>query len=389
MVGAKEALQSAGVQSARIAGELYVQDGARRTRVHDVSTLARGPRDLDDLQKLRFAPFDLIEMNGQSASEVYAATLQTLDSLFGKTLWCQPVQYEVAKDQRAIGRLYEQWVQHDQAEGVVVRSDTFGIFKIKPRHTLDVVVVGFTESTDDRQGMLHDLLVAVARNDGSLHCLTRVGGGFTDQQRRQFLSDLKDMVVASEYVEVNSDYVAYQMVKPRWVVEISCLDLVSQTTRGAPINRMVIEYDQASGYKVVRRMPLASVISPQFVRRREDKQPKPDEIRIAQISHHVEVELVDADAKAFNLPDAQVIQRQLYTKTLKGAVMVRKFVLIKTNKDQPGGDFPAYVAHYTDFSPNRADPLQREVLISNSLEQIEELYGLMLTENVKKGWLKV
>ena len=57
------------------------------------------------------------------------------------------------------------------------------------------------------------------------------------------LSDLKDMVVESEFVEVNSDYVAYQMVRPEWVIEISCLDLISQTTRGGNVNRMVIDFE--------------------------------------------------------------------------------------------------------------------------------------------------
>jgi ATP dependent DNA ligase domain/ATP dependent DNA ligase C terminal region len=303
---AAEAFKKAGIRSARIAGELYVFDDRQRTRVHDVSTVARSPRNQEDLNKLRFAPFDIIEIDGQTAGTHYADTFQTLESLFGKTQRVQPVQTEVVKDTSGIARLFEQWVEKEEAEGLVVRSDAAGLFKVKPRHTLDVVVVGFTESTEDRQGMLHDLLVAVMRADGTYHILTRVGGGFSEEVRRQYLSDLKDMVVTSEYVEVNSDYVAYQMVRPKWIVEISCLDLISQTTRGGHVNRMVIDFDPQSGYKVVRRLPLASVISPQFVRRRDDKQIHPDDIRIGQVSDRVEVALTDADAKSFKLPEAQV-----------------------------------------------------------------------------------
>jgi ATP-dependent DNA ligase len=134
------------------------------------------------------------------------------------------------------------------------------------------VVIGFTESTHDRQGMLHDLLLGVVRSDGSAQVLCRVGGGFTDENRREMLSDLQDMVVDSEYAEVNSDHVAYQMVKPKWVVEISCLDLISQNTRGGPVNRMVLNWNSKDErYEVVRRLPLVSVISPQFIRVRDDK----------------------------------------------------------------------------------------------------------------------
>ena len=124
------------------------------------------------------------------------------------------------------------------AEGLVARSDTAGTFKIKLRQTLDAAVIGFTESTDERQGLLHDLLVAVMRGDETLQVLTRVGGGFSDDQRRTMLSDLKDMAAGSEYAEVNSDHVAYQMVEPQWVIEMTCLDLISQTTNGGPIMRM-------------------------------------------------------------------------------------------------------------------------------------------------------
>lgn len=386
---AAKLLTAAGIRSARIAGELYVFHDARRPRVHDVTTVARGPKSDDDLQRLRFAPFDIIDIDGEPASESYAATFQTLESLFSDSRLNQPVETRIVKDVGEIQSLFVEWVEQQDAEGLVARSDSLGTFKIKPRHTLDAVVVGFTESTEDRQGMLHDLLVAVMRPDGTFHILTRVGGGFSDDLRRSMLSDLKDMVVPSEYVEVNSDYVAYQMVKPDWVVEISCLDLISQTTRGGPVNRMVIDFEGAAGYKVVRRLPLATVISPQFVRRREDKHSHPEEVRIQQVSDRVEVALTDTDAKSFMLPTAQVLKREVFIKKLKGSTMVRKFVMLKTNKESASDEYPAYVIHYTDFSPNRKDPLARDVLVSNSSDQIEELYAGLKDENIKKGWSPV
>ncbi|MEZ6135044.1 MAG: hypothetical protein R3C53_09065 [Pirellulaceae bacterium] len=385
---AAEKLSKAGVKSARIAGELFVHITERRPRVHDVSTVARGPKSTEDLEKLRFAPFDIIEWDGQPASESYADTFQTLESLFGDGTLVVPVETRVVRSVSEIEHLFVEWIEKEDAEGLVARSDSLGIFKVKPRHTLDAVVVGFTESTEDRQGMLHDLLVAVMRPDGTFHVLTRVGGGFSDELRRSMLSDLKDMVVPSEYVEVNSDYVAYQMVRPDWVVEISCLDMISQTTRGGHVNRMVIDFEdgEAAGYRVVRRLPLATVISPQFVRRREDKQRHPDDVRISQVSDRVEVALTETDAKSFSLPKSEVLRREVFTKVLKGATMVRKFVLLKTNKEDVSDEFPAYVLHYTDYSPNRKDPLSREVMISSSREQIGELYEELKAENVKKGW---
>ena len=384
---AAEALSAAGIKKARIAGELHVHRDQRRARVHDVSTVARNPKTAAELQQLRFAAFDVIDIDGQPAAENYAATYQTLESLFGKCQSIAPVETRVVQSIGEIQQLYVEWVENENAEGLVVRSDSSGTFKIKPRHTLDAIVIGFTESTEDRQGMLHDLLLALMRHDGTLHVLTRVGGGFSDDLRRSMLSDLQEMVVSSEYVEVNSDYVAYKMVKPEWVVEISCLDLISETTRGRPVNRMVIDFESATqGYRVVRRLPLVTAISPQFVRRREDKQARVEDVRLSQVTDIVEVAMTDADAKSFSLPVTEVLRRQVYTKLLKGAMLVRKFVLLKTNKEQSGDEFPAYVVHYTDFSPNRKEALTREVMVSNSRTQIDELYEALKTENIKKGW---
>lgn len=380
------ALKKAGIQEAMIAGELYVHNTERRPRVHDVATVARQPQSLDDIGKLRFAVFDVISIDSQPPSDCYGDTWQTIESLFAGGERIHPVETRILSDTAGVEQLFAKWVEQEGAEGVVVRSDSAGLFKIKPRHTLDAVVIGFTESVDDRQGMMHDLLLAVMRSDGTMHILCRVGGGFDEQLRRTMLSDLKDMVVPSEYAEVNSDYVAYQMVRPDWVVEISCLDLISQTTRGGNINRMVLDYDEKDGFRVVRRLPLVTVISPQFVRLREDKQAHPQDVRLSQVSDRVEVALTDCDAKNFKLPITEMLKREVFTKEAKGETMVRKFVVLKTNKEGESDEYPAYALHYTDFSPNRKNPLSRDVVVSNSREQIEQLYEKWKTDNIKKGW---
>ena len=67
--------------------------------------------------------------------------------------------------------------------------------------------------------------------------------------------------------------------------------------------------------------------------------------------------------------------------------MVRKFIIIwKTNKEATG-DYPAFVYHYTDFSPSRSEMLKRDIKISSSKEQIEEIFEQEVSKNVKKGWL--
>jgi hypothetical protein len=64
-------------------------------------------------------------------------------------------------------------------------------------------------------------------------------------------------------------------------------------------------------------------------------------------------------------------------------------VMWQTNKESDAEHWPAYVIHYTDFSPNRKTPLEREVRISSSREQIDELWNELATEAFVKGWTPV
>jgi len=383
---AAELFAAAGVKEAMIAGELYVAVEGRRPRVHDVVSVARNPESAADLERLRFGVFDIISLDNKTP-ESFVAAWETIEKTFGAGERIHPVEYRTAESTNEIAQAFEDWVEEEKAEGLVVRSDTAGVFKVKPRHTIDAVVIGFTESVGERQGLLHDLLLAVAREDGAFHILSRVGGGFDEDERRAFLSDLKDMACESEYAEVNSDHVAYQMVEPKWVIEISCLDLISQNTRGAAIHRMTLDWDAAAKtYRVLRRLPLVSVISPQFVRRREDKKAVPADIPARQIGDLVEVPLLDRNAKSMTLPGSEVLRREVYVKHVKEDTMVRKFLLWKTNKEGESEDYPGYVLHLTDFSPNRKVPLQRDIRVSNSQEQIEALWEELKTDNIKRGW---
>jgi ATP-dependent DNA ligase len=156
------------------------------------------------------------------------------------------------------------------------------------------------------------------RLDGSFHNIGRVGGGLTDEPRVTFLSDLKDMVVGTEYTEVNSDRVAYEMVKPERVIEISCLDLVSETTRGGSIDRMVLHWNEdGNQWEAARRLPLVSVISPQFERIRDDKKVHPDDVSLTQLTGIVEIDMVDKTAEDLSLPRSEIMKREVRVKALE------------------------------------------------------------------------
>jgi hypothetical protein len=390
-------LQAAGVQRAVLAGELWYQRPERsRCRVHDVTRVARNPQSPDELARLRFVAFDLIELDGCKQSGSFAEKWALLERLVPTppAVWLKHIDL--------IQKQFDEWVAQGH-EGIVLRSEAADSYKVKPRHSIDAVVIGFTEG--DLGDRIHDLLVALMRADGTFQVLGRVGGGFTDQARRDWACDLKDWIVGSDHVETN-DGVAYHMVRPRHVIEISCLDVIAQNTRGQPIMAACLEFGDrpsATGQTAadsrqpswhrVGKLPLAALIAPHFVRRRDDKRPDSVlDLRLSQVSDLVEVPLADRDARQLTRPKSEILKRGVWTKQQKGQTMVRKLLMWATHKAEPlvpGGlaDFPAYVIACTDYSPGRAEPLQRDGRVSNCRAQIDELWDELAKEKVVKGWV--
>ncbi len=387
---AAQRLRSAGIKNALIAGELFFAPSAGgRERVSEVSRAARKPAGSDDLDQLHFVAFDLLESDGAAPPVRYAEVMARLHKWLGGGKRVGAVTVETVKTAEEIESLYARLVSRDGSEGLVLRSDSAGRYKLKPRHNLDAVVVGFTAASEpERKGMLHDLLLALRRADGSLQLLGHVGTGFSDDERRSLLSDLRDRLVPSDYSEPSDNHVAYQLVRPDIVVEISYLDVLTQSTRGASIDRMTLSWEAATGrYVPLRRLPLASLISPVFIRRREDKALNDSDVRLAQLSDRFDIGKTEVNARQLTLPKSAILRREVYTKTLKGQTLVRKLLLIQTNKAD-SGDFPAYVLHLTDFSPTRKTPLERQVRVSSSREQIDLLWAEMFEQNIVKGWTR-
>ncbi len=386
---AEAARRLKGIKSALIGGELYVQrpDG-ERPRVHDVVRVARNPKDEAEVAQLGFAVFDIYDLDGDDLSATYADALAKINALFGGGQRVHPVETVAGENAKAVLKQFKDWVLEGGEEGVVARSPTAGVFKVKPRHSLDLAVVGFSEGLEDRAGMVHDLLCAIVRPSGRYQLISKVGGGFSDEERLKLAKDLAKRVTASDFREVNSDRVAYQMIEPGLVIEIECLDMISRTSRGNTIEKMIMEWTD-DGWEGVRRLPLASILSPQFIRIRDDKSATPQDAGIDQLSAIVEIPDIDRVAKEVALPKAKVIARAVATKTAKEKTMVRKVLVIKTNKEEVSQDHPAYVLHVTDFSPNRATKLQSEVKVSVDRDQIMELFEKAKAAKFKKGWSEV
>src|SRR5436190_9168165 len=187
-------LKAAKVKSCILAGEIYVQaENFKGLRIHQVVGILRNPKTEGDMDKLGLAIFDVVEYDGEPV-DTLKKKFQLLDKWFGKGKLAIVVEHVQTKKTDDILELLADWVIDKGSEGIVLQHDTANWYKVKTKHNLDVAVIGFSEGSEDRKRMLHDLLVAVMRNDGTFHELTRVGGGCTEEDRKTTAAEMKRRV---------------------------------------------------------------------------------------------------------------------------------------------------------------------------------------------------
>ena len=375
---ARQALSEAGVTSAIIPVELYLDESAGRTRVFQVlAALA----DESQLPLLRLGAFDILSINSEPFKpNSYQETLDTLTRILATARLCAPVPSQGCRSKAEVKQVYADWVEEGGAEGLVVRTELPLVYKVKPRYTIDVAIVGYSEGTSDQAGQVRSLLLAMMPSPGEFQIIGKTGNGFSAEEKRDLLERLRPMSVGSGYIETDSNHVAFRMIRPEIVIELMINDVLFDSSTGF-IDNPILSFEDG-GYIHHGAVRGISVVFPIFQRFREDKSPTYDDIRLDQINEFSFVE--PATLSREELPTSTLLRREVFTKYLGDKLMVLKFLVWKTNK--PGPEWPSYVFHYTNFSSERKDPLQREVMVSDDESQIMELCDASIEANVKKGW---
>ena len=362
-----------------LAGELFLYKEGDRSRSFDLTSALD-----DDHKNIRYKVFDILVLNDDeknfNINELDAKLKELLEG--GRTI--SPVDTFFVESRKEIESLFDNIVVKGNEEGMIVQSDNGPTYKIKPLITLDAVVIGFSEGEGSRENKLKELLLALKISENEYLTIAKVGNGFTEEQRASIFMDLEKQKVDSDYVEVSSSNIAFTMVKPSLVVEFSCLDVYNENSKGS-IKKMSLKYKNES-YSAELKKPSVSVASGVFLSFRDDKKVNIEDVGISQITKIISLETNDKINS--ELKESELLHRHVYVKESKGIKKVRKFVVWKTNKEE-SNEFPAFVYHYTDYSPDRKDPLKKEIKVSENLKQIENILKLELETNVKKGWEKV
>lgn len=370
-----------------IAGELYAAKSSGRPRVGDLAN-AMGGEDKAAVERMAFVAFDALQggaADGPEHTAVYSERIASLTRLFDGGKRVRAVKTEVVTGGEAAASLFEQWVEGGKGEGIVIRGSDELVYKAKPTISIDAAVIGYTESSEgpDKVG---SMLLGLMRDDGQMHVIGSCGN-IPTQERVALLPQLAAMHVASNYRHANNRGALYRFVRPELVVEIKVTDIQSEDSSGDPIERMILEWVDGA-WRRVREFPGASILHPVFVRVRDDKRVDATDVRVAQVQERCLVEGLDRHASRLVLPASEIIRREVYTKTTKGELAVRKLVVWQTHKHDvaPELGYPAYVVQFTDFSAGRKDPLQREVKLASSPHEAARIADELIADGIKKGW---
>jgi hypothetical protein len=194
-------------------------------------------------------------------------------------------------------------------------------------------------------------------------------------------------IVAASSVRYASDSGGlYSFVKPEIVAEVEVTDFQAEQSSGEVSQAMVLQFG-LEGWSRIGMSPCPRPIHPVLVRLREDKKADSVDTRMEQVSSFASPHVGEAGEGP--LPASQLLRREVWTKEAKGKTSVRKLLVWKTNKEvHSGGRFPAYVVHWTDYSPSRAAPLDREVKLAPDETEAHKIANELVKENIKKGWEK-
>lgn len=360
-----------------IAGELCVFQNNQSTSHREVKAALDNPDKVD----FRFGAFDVLEVNGTTCDWDVDMKANKLAEWLNKSTTIFAVEQNKFVSRKDIIAFFKT-ANEQKAEGVIVKSSNGITYKIKDVHHLDLVVLGYAESIGEKEGVLRELLLGIAIGENQYQLLTKCGGGFTDKEREELVKQLQPFAVHSDYTEVSGAKTAFVFVKPEVVVEISCLDLINENSNG-PIQKALLSYSKDHGFTMVGNQPTLSVISPNFIRVRTDKKVDEHDAGILQAYALCEP-LLSVSNQTANTP-SEIISREVYIKEGKGGTAIRKFVALKTNKEDSGLYAP-YVVLYSDFSAGRKTPLEQEISLCKSEKEAMSTIALLKEENIKKGW---
>jgi len=381
-------LKARGARKALLRAELYLRDtiDGRRCASADV-TRASYSSDPGEAARFRLAVLDAVMHDGRDL-RVHQSDFLTIWKLLGELAGVDPNRlcHRAEGGEVSGGDLSRIFSEKTGGglEGLVIRRlDRPEVCKLKPRLAIDSAVVGFVEGEFEANYGMLSLLTALAYPASGtslqLQSIARVGSGFNDQDRVDWLGRLSALRADAPLAMSDSDGRPVRFVRPGFVVELEAEDILPADEEAS--GQQVFGWNH-SRWSFDGLAACPRLLLPTFNRLRADKEFSPQAVRLAQLTRR---DLPAPELINRHLPPLEIVRREVYTKEFKGAPVVRKLVVGR--RPATAGAFP-YVIFWTDFSAGRKTPLEVTTLFAHTEARAEALARKFLEENVTKGFVR-
>ncbi len=368
-----------------LAGELNTEVEGRPCRVFDLHAALGGGANANT-NTLRFRAFDLL-LDGEEGSqrEPFGKSVDRMRALLSEGHLIRPVDYHQLEEPAQIHGFFQE-VTAKNGEGIVIRSNTGPTFKVKPRISLDVAVIGYSETETGIQELLVGLIPESPTESGMpIQLLGAIRTGFSREQRTQLAKLLRPLHVDNPLALTSHTGAPIQWVRPEVVIEVHCFGLITHRASGEPVRKWRLQYQTESGWQPIGRKPAVTLCHAAFDRIREDKRVDTHDVRWSQVTDLAPVGVEAEDLET--LPTSEIIRREVYTKTgRKGDTAVRKVVAWVTHKENIDPRYPAFAALFTDFSAARTEPLSTQLQTAGSRKAIMARVDQWLASEIRRGW---
>lgn len=264
----KEAEQLlAGHKNAAFLGELYVVDDQGKPQSYmKAASILKDPKGGED-HLLRLSVFDINFLDGiEYESLGINDKMKKVEEIFGRGKSVHPA----ITVSGTVDKADELWSQLESRgwEGLVVH---FGadLYKIKPIQSYDMVIIGINKS-DKFMEQISAVLCSFIDKEGRFRLSGAIGGGFNDEERIRLLEWAERNKVMEDEERIWVD-----PYKEPLVVEIEAIEVNEKS-------RPTYEYKGRTWVRV-ENMLGGTLRFPQFVRQREDKEPKHEDVSIEQV----------------------------------------------------------------------------------------------------------
>jgi ATP-dependent DNA ligase len=373
-----EATKKISVSSALFVGEIYHYNQGKRSRSFDLTKAISESNSV-----IKIGIFDLITYDNKSFEATnWLEKKKIISSVFSEKDVIHPVDEIEFTSRKEIENEFNQRVNNNNEEGIIVRGLNGPTFKIKPSLTFDFVVLGYAMGYSDDFALLKELIFGVLIEENKFLVVGKVGNGFSVDQRKNLSKQLEKIKVPSNAIETSGVNVPFTMIKPVLVAEIESIDIINSNSNGI-ISKSVLFFEKE--FLKLNSSPSVSLISPVFKGLREDKNVTEDQTGISQITRIIE--LTSSDDQPESKAISAQISKEVYAKETRGIKMVKKYFIWKTNSES--NNYPEYVFYKIDYSPTRSLKLQRDIKVSNNKQQITKIFNEQIKTDIKKGWNKI